>query len=89
MNYIIVEGQKLFYVQTIPDKFGCHDCMLNDENKLGCVRIDRETRQPFFESNDKKYAGELFCIMAPQDVVFINDTPEDIARYVAARLEAS
>jgi hypothetical protein len=86
MNYIIVEGRKLLYAQTIPDKFGCHDCMLNDENKLGCVRIDRETRQPFFESNAKT-AGELFCIMAPQDVAFINDTPEDIAKYVAARLD--
>ena len=91
MKSITVEGVTLHYVPTIhrsdkDDKggFDCKDCALKTSDKH-CVRVRRDGTL-YFEKNSSE-EGKLFCINSPMDVVFINDTPEDIARYVAARLE--
>lgn len=88
MNSITVEGVTLHYVPTIHGgSFDCKDCALKTSDKH-CVRINRDGTL-YFETHDNEGKGKLFCISSPRDVVFINDTPEDIARYVAARLEAT
>jgi hypothetical protein len=74
--------QRYIYIHGSPDsaemgKIGSH----------GCVRMRRDNTL-YFETRFNE-DGKLFCISSPRDVVFINDTPEDIARYVAARLEAT
>lgn len=85
MNSITVEGVTLHYVPTIHNGgFDCKDCALK-EGEHSCVRV-RSDGTLYFETKFKE-AGMLFCISEPKDIVFINDTPEDIARYVAARLE--
>ena len=90
MTPLTVKGKTLLAVKSLPN-FDCKDCFCgrlrggNDQ----CVRINQKTKELFFESftgNDQ--GGLLYCINATEhDLVFINDTPEDIARYVAARLE--
>lgn len=85
MNYVIVEDKKMMYAETIHEMFECANCALNLDGKPGCVRI-KPNGDLFFETAEDQ-VGRLFCIDTPQDIVFINDTPEDIARYVAARLE--
>ena len=84
MNSITVEGVQLHYVPSIPAKFDCQQCALRTSDKR-CVRMYRDETLYFEESVNAD--GKLFCINHGRDVVFINDTPEDIARYVAARLE--
>jgi hypothetical protein len=90
MTPLIVEGKTLLAVKCIP-KFECTDCACGNKRGGGdkCVRIHPKTKELYFESlqgNDRN--GLLYCINATEhDLVFINDTPEDIARYVAARLE--
>lgn len=95
MTPLIVEGVTLHYVPTIhrSDKdaqggFDCKDCALSERDKR-CVRIHPTTGELRFEPLGSTDMGKLFCIHEPNDIVFINDTPEDIARYVAARLEAT
>jgi hypothetical protein len=83
MKSITVEGVTLHYVPTIRG-FDCKDCALKTSDKR-CVRVRRDGELYFETSTNED--GKLFCINAPNDIVFINDTPEDIARYVAARLE--
>lgn len=82
MTPITIQGKTLLEVQTL-DNFGCSDCQAPE-----CVRVDQETKALYFESGDK-FGGpdSLYCISEAIDMVFINNTPEDIARYVAARLE--
>jgi len=84
MNSITIQGKTLLVAVSLP-KFGCAECQSNE-----CVRIDERTNDLYFESGDK-FGGpdSLYCISEGKDMVFINDTPEDIARYVAARLEAT
>jgi hypothetical protein len=85
MTPLIVEGVQLYYVPTIQgDGFDCKDCALKTSNK-NCVRVRRDG-ELYFETSVNE-GGKLFCIHESNDIVFINDTPEDIARYVAARLE--
>lgn len=91
MTPLIVEGVTLHYVPTIHrlDKdekggFDCKDCALSASDKR-CVRVSKSGELTFETSSSEQ--GKLFCIHEPNDIVFINDTPEDIARYVAARLE--
>jgi hypothetical protein len=87
MNSITVEGVTLHYAPTIHNEgFDCKDCALK-HSEHGCVRIRRDG-ELYFETRIIE-DGKLFCISAQRDVVFINNTPEDIARYVAARLEAA
>jgi hypothetical protein len=86
MTPLIVEGVTLHYVQST-EGFDCDQCALKRGN-LGCVRIARATKELFFETQVLG-DGLLFCINNSTDIVFINDTPEDIARYVAARLEST
>ena len=85
MTPLIVEGVTLHYVPTIHNGgFDCKDCALK-HGEHSCVRMHRDGTL-YFETRFNE-DGKLFCINTPMDVVFINDTPEDIARYVAARLE--
>lgn len=84
MTPLIVEGVTLHYATTIPGKFDCNHCALK-EGERSCVRM--WNGELYFESTRGPNKGRLYCINAETDVVFINDTPEDIARYVAARLE--
>jgi hypothetical protein len=85
MTPITVEGVQLHYVPTIPSKFDCSHCALSN-GEPGCVRI--WNGELYFEKREPN-KGQLYCINAETNVVFINNTPEDIARYVAARLENS
>lgn len=87
MTPLIVEGVTLHAVTAIPNVFDCYKCARYDLNS--CVRIKRHSDELYFDGTDKDSGGRLWCIEAPRDMVFINDTPEDIARYVAARLEAT
>lgn len=87
MTPIIVEGQTLYAVQSIPNAFDCYQCVQYDKNS--CVRIKRLTGELYFNATDRDGNGQLWCIESPRDMVFIDNTPEDIARYVAARLEAA
>ena len=82
MTPITVEGKKLWMVKSLPN-FECKDCA---QNTSGCVRINPETKELFFERplNDR---GLLYCINQEYDMVFIKNTPKQIAKYVAARLE--
>lgn len=91
MTPITVEGVQLYYVPTIHrltnderSGFDCKDCTLKLSGR-GCVRMRGDDL--YFEKYGAKTEGLLFCINAPNDIVFINNTPEDIARYVAARLD--
>jgi hypothetical protein len=90
MTPITVEGETLYAAKSIPSLFDCYKCVQYDKNS--CVRVRRSTGELYFdggkvtEGND---GNHLWCIEHGQDMVFINNTPEDIARYVAARLEAS
>jgi hypothetical protein len=92
MNSITVEGVTLYAAKSIPALFDCYKCVQYDKNS--CVRVRRSTGELYFDggggggpdANDGNY---LWCIEHGQDMVFINNTPEDIARYVAARLEAT
>lgn len=88
MTPVTVEGVELFYVPTIHGGvFDCKDCALKEGDR-SCVRIKHDTGELFFETygNDN---GKLFCISTPNDVVFIKNTPKQIAKYVAARLEST
>lgn len=91
MTPIIVEGEMLMVAPVIngPEGFDCYDCGLRDQR--GCVRIKRGTGELFFEDRGKEGTeqGALYCISEDQDLVFIGDTPEHIAKYVAARLEST
>lgn len=92
MTPLIVEGVTLYAAKSIPNLFDCYKCVQYDKNS--CVRVRRSTGALYFDSgggggpaaND---GNHLWCIEHGQGMVFINDTPEDIARYVAARLEAT
>lgn len=90
MTPLIVEGKKLWMARSV-QKFECPQCACGNKRAATgyCVRIHPKTKELYFESlqgNDRN--GLLYCINATEhDLVFINDTPEDIARYVAARLE--
>jgi hypothetical protein len=92
MTPLIVEGKKLWVAKAVQN-FECPHCACGNKRGGGdkCVRINPKTKELFFESftgNDQ--GGLLYCINAAEhDLVFIKDTPEDIARYVAARLEAT
>ena len=86
MKSITVEGVTLHYVPTIPAKFDCNHCAMKQGDQR-CVRMCRRNGELYFEKRSAD-EGHLFCIHN-EDIVFINDTPEDIARYVAARLEAT
>ena len=85
MTPLIVEGVTLYYAPTIHGKFDCTHCALSS-GEHSCVRI--WNGKLYFEEREPSQ-GQLYCINQPNDIVFINDTPEDIARYVAARLEAT
>lgn len=85
MTPITIQGKTLYAVQSIPHLFDCYKCAQYDKNS--CVRIKRDTGELYFDGTDKDTNGRLWCIESPRDMVFINNTPEDIARYVAARLE--
>ena len=85
MTPLIVEDVKLYYVPTIYGKFDCKECALSN-GEHSCVRI--WNGKLYFEEREPSQ-GQLYCINQPNDIVFINDTPEDIARYVAARLEST
>ena len=87
MTPLIVEGVTLHYAEALPGLFDCYKCARYHLNS--CVRTKRHNGELYFDGTDKDTNGLLWCIEAPRDIVFINDTPEDIARYVAARLEAS
>jgi hypothetical protein len=87
MTPITVEGVTLHAVTSIPGVFDCYKCARYDLHS--CVRINRHSNVLYFDDPNKDSGGRLWCIEAPRDIVFINDTPEDIARYVAARLEAT
>ena len=88
MTPITVEGVTLHYVQSI-EGFDCYKCARYHLNS--CVRVRRSTGELYFDGGHGIQAGNegnrLWCIEHDRDMVFINDTPEDIARYVAARLE--
>jgi hypothetical protein len=85
MTPLIVEGVQLHAVTAIPNVFDCYKCARYDLNS--CVRIKRNSDELYFDGKDKDTGGHLWCIALERDMVFINNTPEDIARYVAARLE--
>lgn len=91
MTPITIQGETLYAVKSIPNVFDCYKCARYDLNS--CVRIKRDTGELFFDGEDRdngfSTGHRLWCIESPRDMVFINNTPEDIARYVAARLEAS
>ena len=93
MTPVTIEGRTLLMVKEIPDVFTCTHCYLQKDNDgIGhCVRIRPHSGMPFFAAPSENISNTalLFCISEARDIVFINDTPEDIARYVAARLEAS
>lgn len=86
MTPITIQGETLYAVTAIPNVFDCYKCARYDLNS--CVRIKRGTGELYFDGTTDN-AGRLWCIESPRDMVFINNTPEDIARYVAARLENS
>ena len=94
MTPIIVEGKRMLIVPTKANVFECMDCAC--DNKHGgenrCVRLNRDTNELYFEKMENVALRDgqrdaLFCIEGEHDIVFINDTPEDIARYVSARLD--
>lgn len=87
MTPITIQGETLYAVTAIPNVFDCYKCARYDMNS--CVRINRHTGELYFDGLDRESNGRLWCIEHPRDMIFINNTPEDIARYVAARLEAS
>lgn len=91
MTPITIENRTLLMVNEIPDVFTCSDCYLQKEHDgVGrCVRVKPHSGIPFFADPDSTNTNShlLFCINDARDIVFINDTPEDIARYVAKRLE--
>ena len=87
MTPITIEGETLYAVQAIPNVFDCSQCAQNKKNS--CVRIRRSTGELYFDGTERESNGRLWCIEHPRDMVFIDNTPEDIARYVAARLEAT
>ena len=94
MTPITIEGRTLLMVDEIPNVFSCNDCYLQKANDgIGhCVRVKPSSGIPFLaapEDNNLNQNALLFCIDSPRDIVFINDTPEDIARYVAKRLEST
>ena len=90
MTPLIVDGKKLWVAKAVQN-FECPHCACGDKRGGGdkCVRIHPKTKELFFETLEGNLQnGLLYCInMNEHDLVFINDTPEDIARYVAARLE--
>ena len=85
MTPITIQGETLYAVTAIPNVFDCYKCSRYDKNS--CVRIKRDTGELYFDDTERECNGRLWCIEHPRDMIFINDTPEDIARYVAARLE--
>lgn len=85
MTPVTIQGETLYAVTAIPNVFDCYKCARYDLNS--CVRIKRDTNELYFDGTDKETNGRLWCIESPRDMVFINNTSEDIARYVAARLE--
>lgn len=87
MTPITIQGETLYAVTAIPGVFDCYKCVQYDKNS--CVRIRRSTGELYFDGTEREGNGRLWCIEAPRDMVFIDNTPEDIARYVAARLEAT
>ena len=91
MTPLIVEGVTLHAVTALPGVFDCYKCARYDLNS--CVRITRSTGELYFDGGDgiqqANRNNHLWCLEHDRDIVFINDTPEDIARYVAARLEAT
>lgn len=93
MTPIIVEGVMLLVAPVVnrgsemKEKFDCYDCGLRLSS---CVRISKDTGELFFEGNKsgtERYRGGLYCISEERDLVFVENTPEQIAKYVAARLE--
>lgn len=86
MTPITVEGKKLWIVKSLSN-FECAQCALHTE-KGKCVRVKRVTGELYFEigPNDE---GILYCINQQHDIVFIKNTPKQIAKYVAARLEST
>jgi hypothetical protein len=90
MTLITVEGETLYAAKSIPALFDCYQCVRYHLNS--CVRVRRSTGELYFDGgngNPSDDGNRLWCIEHGQDMIFINDTPEDIARYVAARLEAT
>lgn len=92
MTPMTIQGVTLYAVQSIPAVFDCYKCVRYNLNS--CVRINSKTNELYFDGNDRvnevaNGSNRLWCIVDGHDMVFINNTPEDIARYVAARLEAT
>jgi len=96
MTPITIQGKPMLIVDTKPNVFECRDCACDGKHggNNKCVRVDDQTKELYFEviENVGLRDGQrdaLYCIAGEQDIVFINNAPEDIARYVAARLENS
>lgn len=90
MTPMTIQGQTLYAVTAIPNVFDCYKCARYNLNS--CVRTRRDTGELYFDGADgeSRHMGNgLWCISEGLDMVFINNTPEDIARYVTARLESS
>lgn len=88
MTPITVEGVTLLAVEGL-ENFGCFQCALNETGKQ-CVRINPETNELYFDNRPMKTTHHLlYCINQPKDIVFIKNTPKQIAKYVAARLEST
>lgn len=85
MTPVTVEGKKLLAVRALPT-FECKDCALNNS---GCVRINTDTKELYFDTSVKHTHHMLYCINQEYDIVFIKNTPKQIAKYVAARLEST
>lgn len=86
MTPITVEGKKLWVVKALPN-FECKDCALNT---TACVRINPETKELYFDTSKMQHTGHmLYCINQEVDIVFVKNTPKQIAKYVAARLEST
>jgi hypothetical protein len=96
MTPITIQGKPMLIVDTKPNVFECRDCAC-DAKQGGtdkCVRVHDQTKELYFETLENVGLRDgqrdaLYCIAGEHDIVFINDTPEDIARYVAARLESA
>lgn len=83
MKTIIVEGQTMLVAETT-ETFNCYKCALHESH---CVRIDGRTKELYFDRGPEGDKGSLYCINQERDVVFVANTPEAIADYVASRME--
>jgi hypothetical protein len=74
MNKVELNG-KVYRIVPEPTT-GCH----------GCAALDPETEYCMEVGNEGATAGSIVeC--GPNDIVLVEDTPEGLARYVAARFE--